>query len=68
MEAYYIRRAQAEMMPTRYFSIIMDGMDQYKTDLPHYQGWDDPNASISRRQQILSVKINSSVYMDILCF
>ena len=49
------------MMPTRSFSVILDGMDQHKTDLHHYQGWNDPNVSLPRRQQIF-VKINSSVY------
>lgn len=42
-ESYYVRRAQAEMKPKEIISLILDGMDQSKTDLPHYYKWNNPN-------------------------
>lgn len=33
-EAYYVRRGQAEMRQKEILSLIIDGMDQNKTDLP----------------------------------
>ncbi|XP_052062389.1 uncharacterized protein LOC127702290 [Mytilus californianus] len=44
-EAYYVRRGMAEMRPNEYVSIILDGMDQNKTDLSHYVKWNNPNVS-----------------------
>ncbi|CAG2239875.1 unnamed protein product [Mytilus edulis] len=44
-EAYYVRRGMAEMRPDEYVSIILDGMDQNKTDLPHYVKWNNPNGA-----------------------
>ena len=45
-EAYYFRRAQAEQRPKQILSIIIDGMDQKKTDLPHYRDWNNPNVCL----------------------
>lgn len=42
-EAYYVRRGQAEMRPKEILSLIIDGMDQNKTDLPHYCKWSNPS-------------------------
>ena len=44
-EAYYMRCGMAEMRPKEYLSVILDGMDQNKTDLPHYIKWNNPNVS-----------------------
>lgn len=44
-EAYYVRRAQAEMRPNAILSVILDGMDQNKSDLPHYALWNAPSGS-----------------------
>ncbi|KAL5019434.1 hypothetical protein ScPMuIL_003483 [Solemya velum] len=44
-EAYYVRRSQAEMRPNEVLSIILDGMDQAKTNLPHYAYGNNPVGS-----------------------
>lgn len=44
-EAYYVRRSQAEMRPNEVLSIILDGMDQAKTNLPHYAYGNNPVVS-----------------------
>ncbi|XP_070536890.1 uncharacterized protein [Ptychodera flava] len=41
-EAYYQRRTDAEKNPDEILSIIIDGMDQKKGDLPHFKGYADP--------------------------
>ena len=33
---YYLNREKARQEPQKYLSIIIDGMDQNKTDLPHF--------------------------------
>ncbi|XP_071151155.1 uncharacterized protein, partial [Mytilus edulis] len=48
-ESYYVRRAQAEMKPKEIISLILDGMDQSKTDLPHYYKWNNPNGASSQK-------------------
>ncbi|KAL3890072.1 hypothetical protein ACJMK2_002369 [Sinanodonta woodiana] len=48
-ESYYVRRAQAEMRPHHALSLIIDGMDQRKTDLPHYKAWNNPNGAGSKK-------------------
>ena len=45
-EAYYVRRAQAETKPKQILSLIIDGMDQKKTNLPHYANWINPDVGI----------------------
>lgn len=35
-ERYYLNRERARHDPQKYISIIIDGMDQSKTDLPHF--------------------------------
>ncbi|XP_045208259.2 uncharacterized protein LOC123560063 [Mercenaria mercenaria] len=44
-EAYYVRRAQAEMRPGEFLSVILDGMDQKKTNLPYYTHDNNPVGS-----------------------
>ena len=41
-KAYYNRRASAIMHPAEKLSVIADGMDQAKTNLPHLTGWQKP--------------------------
>lgn len=42
-EAYYVRRGQAEMRQKEILSLIIDVMDQNKTDLPYYCKWSNPS-------------------------
>ena len=37
-QAYYARRNLARTEPRKYLSLIIDGMDQAKTSLPHFIG------------------------------
>ena len=39
---YYRKREEASKKPTEALSIIIDGMDQSKTNLPHFKGWTRP--------------------------
>ena len=48
----------AEMRPDEYVSIILDGMDQNKTDLPHYVKWNNPNVGTN------SCHIRTKEYMN----
>ncbi|XP_065925368.1 uncharacterized protein [Magallana gigas] len=57
-EAYYVRRGQAEMRPKEILSLIIDGMDQNKTDLPHYCKWSNPSGA---GQQKLRTHITGSI-------
>lgn len=41
-QSYYKRRAEAEANPREFLSYIVDGMDQKKCDVPHYEGFADP--------------------------
>ena len=35
-EQYYQNRVKAEQRPRKYLSVISDGMDQAKTNIPHF--------------------------------
>lgn len=45
-QEYYRKRLFARENPTQAMSIIVDGMDQAKTNLPHFQGWSCPKVSL----------------------
>ncbi|XP_063954176.1 uncharacterized protein LOC135153857 [Lytechinus pictus] len=40
--AYYKRKAEASSNSEGIISVIVDGMDQAKTYLPHFKGWSNP--------------------------
>ena len=40
--SYRARRAMAIDKPDDFVSIISDGMDQSKTNIPHFEGWNLP--------------------------
>ena len=42
---YYERRAEAKADPETKLSVILDGMDQAKTYIPHFRGWSAPKVS-----------------------
>ena len=43
---YYERREEAVQDQKGKLSIIMDGMDQAKTYLPHFKGWSAPKVRV----------------------
>ena len=43
---YYRKKAQAKMKPNEFLSLIVDGMDQSKTNIPHFKGWTRPKVKI----------------------
>jgi len=45
-EAYYVRRAEGVTNPSKILSLILDGMDQSKTNIPHFQGWESPKVRV----------------------
>jgi len=47
-KSYYRRRDSAIMDPTTSTSIIVDGMDQAKTNLPHFRGWSNPKVHATK--------------------
>ena len=49
-EAYYWRRADAIANKDSKLSIILDGMDQSKTNVPHFEGWQTPKVNIVTNQ------------------
>ena len=66
-----MRRAQAECRKSSILSVILDGMDQSKTDLPHFLGWNNPNVSnyylhINGIYLLISLTLSPSGYL-ILC-
>lgn len=44
-QAYYKRRADAMANPQAKISVIIDGMDQAKTNIPHFKGWRAPKVT-----------------------
>ncbi|XP_078603146.1 uncharacterized protein LOC144877116 [Branchiostoma floridae x Branchiostoma japonicum] len=48
-ETYYERRARAESRRRDYLSLILDGMDQSKSNLPHFKGWTEPKSAGNAR-------------------
>ena len=38
LKEYYQNRVEAEQRPKKYLSLIVDGMDQAKTNIPHFTG------------------------------
>ncbi|CAH1252417.1 Hypp9281 [Branchiostoma lanceolatum] len=48
-ETYYQRRARAEARQRDYLSLILDGMDQSKSNLPHFKGWTEPKSAGNAR-------------------
>ncbi|XP_078659995.1 uncharacterized protein LOC144904736 [Branchiostoma floridae x Branchiostoma belcheri] len=48
-ETYYERRSRAESRTRDYFSLILDGMDQSKSNLPHFKGWTEPKSAGNTR-------------------
>lgn len=57
---YYDHRRKGALRPDKYCSLIIDGMDQAKTDVPHWAGrvpgWAD--ALPGYRQRIIGVKVH----------
>ena len=43
---YYKKRELAIKLPNDYLSLIIDGMDQSKTGVPHFRGWSRPKVSV----------------------
>ena len=43
--SYYSRKGEALYDSSQATSIIVDGMDQKKTNLPHFKGWMAPKVS-----------------------
>ena len=39
---YYKKKGEAIMKPGEALSLIIDGMDQSKTNIPHFKGWTRP--------------------------
>lgn len=37
-----MRRAEAVAEPANTTSVIVDAMDQAKTNIPHFKGWETP--------------------------
>ncbi|CAH1242369.1 Hypp6627 [Branchiostoma lanceolatum] len=46
-ETYYQRRARAEARQRDYLSLILDAMDQSKSNLPHFKGWTEPKITVN---------------------
>ncbi|XP_076116496.1 uncharacterized protein LOC143083963 isoform X2 [Mytilus galloprovincialis] len=44
---YYKKKDEACMKSKEVMSIIIDGMDQSKTNIPHFKGWTKPKAYLS---------------------
>ena len=64
---YYEKRAEAIAQPTQKCSLIVDGMDQSKTDIPHFKGWKKTKVS-EEAHFILSYEIFRRVYSLHLSF
>lgn len=45
--SYYCRREEVVAEPLMKTSIIIDGMDQSKTNLPHFKGWVTPKVTLA---------------------
>ena len=43
---YYERRAHAASNPSEALSVIIDAMDQAKTNLPHFEGWETSKVNV----------------------
>ncbi|XP_076080822.1 uncharacterized protein LOC143051779 [Mytilus galloprovincialis] len=67
---YYKKKDEALMKPKEVLSIIIDGMDQSKTNIPHFKGWTRPKCGAAAlKTHITGCLVHGSqlyLYTDLL--
>ena len=61
-DAYYKRRAEAIAKPSERISIIVDGMDQSKTNLPHFKGWQTPKVLLYLFEKLKCCLVKTNLF------